>query len=499
MAEAQAATQPVAESAAAARSTDVSRLSFLLPLQPIGRIDDADDVQPAKPLVGLCSRLGQSHLRALRALPSVAAAAAAAGAGASSPPREGASGGGGGGGSVWSDDELRREVPGWLLECGVALRRRAALVRCLSTLLAVLFPGTNRHDTSVRRLYADLSRRGAAGQLRAARAVPMALKKLRDGALRPALLAQVLDKWHASVSAAESFLADELAQLTATRTGDALCGVGGASGVGGVRGGVGAVGSPAGGVDLSRLSKEQRRKAALSAAAAEATNGRLGSGRDGGGGGGASGVDGGFAGVAGRAKCIAAAEWLERAIARRGGGVHGLPLSELWTRDEAEGTAEAKALGDAFGPVPHALLRAKLQSVHAEAMEWVERHKDSGSGSGGGGGGGCGGGGGGGSGKGRGKRPAATAAPAATAPTEPLPAGWETALALQVLVERREEVSLGVCDWFGAWQNFSPVQRSGLAPEQQLARFVVALHGLQALGFAAASKRSRGVLQKMTF
>ena len=39
----------------------------------------------------------------------------------------------------------------------------------------------------------------------------------------------------------------------------------------------------------------------------------------------------------------------------------------------------------------------------------------------------------------------------------------------------------------------------GVQQVRACARFVVALHGLQALGFAAASKRSRGVLQKMTF
>ena len=63
-----------------------------------------------------------------------------------------------------TDVQLREAVPGWLCEAHVALQRRGVLVRCLVTLLSVVFPGANRHDTSVRVLYADLLRKG--GQVR---------------------------------------------------------------------------------------------------------------------------------------------------------------------------------------------------------------------------------------------------------------------------------------------------------------------------------------------
>ena len=65
-------------------------------------------------------------------------------------------------------------------------------MRCLSTLLGLLFPGQNRNETSIRRLYADLRRGEGGSRLAHARAVPMALKKLREGALRDEAVGKVL-------------------------------------------------------------------------------------------------------------------------------------------------------------------------------------------------------------------------------------------------------------------------------------------------------------------
>ena len=64
-------------------------------------------------------------------------------------------------------------------------------MRCLSTLLGLLFPGQNRNETSIRRLYADLRRGEGGSRLAHARAVPMALKKLREGALRDEAVGKV--------------------------------------------------------------------------------------------------------------------------------------------------------------------------------------------------------------------------------------------------------------------------------------------------------------------
>ena len=109
-----------------------------------------------------------------------------------------------------------------------------------------------------------------------------------------------------------------------------------------------------------------------------------------------------------------------------------------------------------------------------------------------------------------------------------LPQGWATAAALHCLDET-DDPSLGVCEWYHAFRltltltltlalaltialtltltltryhafcKSAACRRSGLAPAELLAHFVIALNSLQALGFAAASKRQRGMLQKMAY
>ena len=79
-----------------------------------------------------------------------------------------------------------------------------------------------------------------------------------------------------------------------------------------------------------------------------------------------------------------------------------------------------------------------------------------------------------------------------------LPQGWATAAALHCLDET-DDPSLGVCEWYHAFCKSAACRRSGLAPSELLAHFVIALNSLQAMGFAAASKRQRGMLQKMAY
>jgi len=56
-----------------------------------------------------------------------------------------------------------------------------------------------------------------------------------------------------------------------------------------------------------------------------------------------------------------------------------------------------------------------------------------------------------------------------------------------------------VCEWFHAFGKSAACRRSGLAPPALLAQFIAALNSLQLMGFASASKRTRGTLQKMAY
>ena len=79
-----------------------------------------------------------------------------------------------------------------------------------------------------------------------------------------------------------------------------------------------------------------------------------------------------------------------------------------------------------------------------------------------------------------------------------LPHGWATAAALHCLDET-DDPHIGVCEWFHAFGKSAACKRSGLDPPALLAQFVIALNSLQVMGFASASKRQRGMLQKMAY
>ena len=107
------------------------------------------------------------------------------------------------------------------------------------------------------------------------------------------------------------------------------------------------------------------------------------------------------------------------------GGVHEMPLRELWQRSEREGEAETRALREAFGPAPQQLLRAELARVHREGEEWAARDVRARAG------------------KGKGKRKQAAQAAAADdgdQQEEPevgaVPEGWATAAAAASAVAR---------------------------------------------------------------
>ena len=71
---------------------------------------------------------------------------------------------------------MREAMPGWLRAVGRARLRRGGAVRCALSLITAVFPGSNRHHTSPRLLYADTLRKPLLG----ARAVAMALSKVRE-------------------------------------------------------------------------------------------------------------------------------------------------------------------------------------------------------------------------------------------------------------------------------------------------------------------------------
>ena len=76
--------------------------------------------------------------------------------------------------------------------------------------------------------------------------------------------------------------------------------------------------------------------------------------------------------------------------------------------------------------------------------------------------------------------------------------GWPTAVAAETL---RDFPNRKVCavEWFGAFSAHQLSRRSGEGAERLLARFVVAINDLQMLGFASASKRPRGTIEKRVF
>jgi len=84
---------------------------------------------------------------------------------------------------------------------------------------------------------------------------------------------------------------------------------------------------------------------------------------------------------------------------------------------------------------------------------------------------------------------------AVVTPKAPLPSGWSTALASEVLMEFPGRKVCAV-EWFTAFQSNGLAKRSGEDAERLLARFVVATNDLQMLGFVSPSKRPRGTFEK---
>ena len=80
-------------------------------------------------------------------------------------------------------------------------------------------------------------------------------------------------------------------------------------------------------------------------------------------------------------------------------------------------------------------------------------------------------------------------------PKAPLPSGWSTALASEVLMDFPGRKVCAV-EWFTAFQSNALAKRSGEDADRLLARFVVATNDLQMLGFVSPSKRPRGTFEK---
>jgi len=79
-----------------------------------------------------------------------------------------------------------------------------------------------------------------------------------------------------------------------------------------------------------------------------------------------------------------------------------------------------------------------------------------------------------------------------------VPDGWATAVAAEALRDFKGRKFCAV-DWFATFSAHPLAKKSSDRPEELLARFVVAVNDLQIVGFASASKRPRGTIEKRVF
>ena len=527
-------------------------LAFLVPVEPYANpLRGSSAVSSARThLQGLCECLGPAQLEALRALPSVAARL----------PH--------GSTRIACDQFLRDALPSWLCDAFRARTCRAAALGCVQALLAVAFPGTNRHITSPRQLYLEL----LTGPARRSKAVIKGIDKLRERganaipykALRAMLIncTNVLEQAAASMQSGDApldsairevkaLLNDEqspstpaitacgcdstsiLSQIavqpasTATSSSkadrDPVMQAGSSSteraGSKMIPGTVEVTASGAMherrpisvGLTSDRLDgAAKRRRVALEAAAATAaappgTMGRTVNAASIGSGDGRA-----FFGHR-------VAVWLERLLSEHGDASSTLPLNEVWQ------CKEHHRLEEAFGAVPLRTLDEQMKATIAEArkpklaakagasvsqavigedgsfasqsplLRNTSSHEER---------------------KAAQRREsenraaqaavaassskAAAEASSASAPKMPLPNGWSTAVAAETLREFSGR-KFGAVDWFTAFAAHTLSRKSGESQEQLLARFVVSVGDMQMIGFASASRRPRGSIEKRVF
>ena len=78
--------------------------------------------------------------------------------------------------------------------------------------------------------------------------------------------------------------------------------------------------------------------------------------------------------------------------------------------------------------------------------------------------------------------------------------GWETAAAYDVLrTLGLTDRKVDAVEWYERFKDHGVARRAKLKDEELLAHFIVGLNNLQVLGFATASKRTRGALEKMVY
>ena len=452
------------------RNFRTRHLSFLPPLYVLapGALADAE---------AIAASMGDSQLRALRALPSVRVALTSGSRGSR----------GVGATDAAFRAALRAALPSFLFEQGLARLHRQLALRCLLLLLRTCFGGAHGPRTSARALYSELSERRP---LLKCQASVVALEKLRQASLPPDTLDAMLLSWQQYASAADATVNDALLQcerpegvgeLQAAAIAQALEQLGAViSGTAARDAAAVAAGAPtapsptaAAAPPAARPSAAMRRQQQLAAArgvAAAATSGGRGA--------------------------TAAAAWLEAQLAADTSET--LPLNELWRNEEAE----AEELEASFGVWQPRALKAALATIGAKAAAAAAANRTAAAAvapppaA-----------------AGRKKRPRTSEGAGSSADAgaegdesresakvelapEWLPRGWETAALYQALGEESRERLVGVVELFDRFSQGKLGVASGLERAALMPHFVLALQQLRHIGFVKASRRHRGAIEK---